>query len=84
MLATLGERWTTRIIVLPDAPLVARGPFRFARHPNYAIVVGEIAILPFAFGLWKVAIVFSILNAAVLAVRIRTEERALGSARRSS
>ena len=84
VLATLGERWTTRIIVLPDAPLVARGPFRFARHPNYAIVVGEIAILPFAFGLWKVAIVFSILNAAVLAVRIRTEERALGSARRSS
>ena len=80
VLATLGERWTTRIIVLPGAPLVARGPFRFVRHPNYLVVVAEIALLPLAFGLWQVALLFSLLNAAVLAVRIRAEEKALESA----
>ena len=78
VLVTLGPRWTTRIIVLPDAPLVAGGPFRFIRHPNYAVVAGEIAVLPLAFGLWEVALAFSLLNAAILAVRIRAEERALG------
>jgi methyltransferase len=80
VLATLGRRWTTRIIVLPDAPLVARGPFRFVRHPNYLVVIGEIAVLPLAFGLWQVALLFSLLNAAVLAIRIRAEEKALASA----
>ncbi|MEA1015211.1 isoprenylcysteine carboxyl methyltransferase family protein [Sphingosinicella sp. LY1275] len=79
VLATLGERWTTRIIVLPGAPLVARGPFRFVRHPNYLVVVAEIALLPLAFGLWPVALLFSLLNAAVLTVRIRAEEKALES-----
>lgn len=79
VLATLGSRWTTRIIVLPGAPLVARGPFRFVRHPNYLVVTGEIAVLPLAFGLWQVALVFSLANAAILAVRIRVEERALRS-----
>lgn len=78
VLVTLGRRWTTRIIVLPGAPLVARGPFRFLRHPNYAVVVAEIAVLPLAFGLWEVSLAFSLLNAAILAVRIRAEERALG------
>lgn len=77
VLATLGERWTTRIIVLPGAPLVAKGPFRFVRHPNYVVVALEIGVLPLAFGLWQVALIFSILNAAVLAVRIGTEEKAL-------
>jgi methyltransferase len=77
VLATLGERWTTRIIVLPGAPLVARGPFRFVRHPNYLVVIAEIALLPLAFGLWQVALIFSLLNAAMLAVRIRAEEKAL-------
>jgi methyltransferase len=77
VLATLGERWTTRIIVLPGAPLVARGPFRFVRHPNYLVVIAEIALLPLAFGLWQVALIFSLLNAAVLTVRIRAEEKAL-------
>jgi methyltransferase len=77
VLATLGERWTTRIIVLPGAPLVTKGPFRFVRHPNYLIVVMEIAVLPLAFGLWQVALIFSFLNAAVLAVRIRAEGKAL-------
>jgi methyltransferase len=80
VLATLGERWTTRIIIVPGAPLVATGPFRFVRHPNYLVVVGEIAILPLAFGLWQVALVFTLLNAAVLAIRIRAENRALASA----
>ena len=77
-LATLGPHWTTRIIVLPDAPLVGRGPYRWLNHPNYAVVVAEIAVLPLVFGLWQIALVFSLLNAAVLAVRIRAENRALG------
>ena len=78
VLATLGPRWTTRIIVLPQAPLVLRGPYRFVNHPNYAVVVGEIAVLPLVFGLWKVALLFSLLNAAVLFIRIREENSALG------
>jgi methyltransferase len=78
VLATLGRRWTTRIIVLPGAPLVARGPYRLVKHPNYLVVVGEIAVLPLVFGLWPSALVFSLLNAAVLAIRIREENRALG------
>lgn len=77
VLATLGPRWTTRIIVVPGERLVARGPFRFVRHPNYLVVAGEIATLPLAFGLWEVALLSSLLNAAVLAIRIRAEERAL-------
>ena len=79
VIATLGQRWTTRIIVLPDAPLVRTGPYRWLDHPNYMIVAGEIAVLPLAFGLWAVALVFSVLNAAVLAIRIREENRALRS-----
>jgi methyltransferase len=74
----LGPRWTTRIIVLPDSPLVTRGPYRFIDHPNYLVVAGEIAVLPLVFGLWQVALIFSVLNAAVLWVRIREENRALG------
>ncbi|ACA19946.1 Isoprenylcysteine carboxyl methyltransferase [Methylobacterium sp. 4-46] len=81
VLASLGERWTTRIIVLPQAPLVRRGPYRLFSHPNYAVVTGEIAALPLAFGLIGYAIVFSILNAAVLAIRIRAENAALGTVR---
>jgi len=77
VIATLGRRWTTRIIVLPQAPLVRKGPYRFVDHPNYLVVIGEIAVLPLVFGLWQVAAVFSALNAAVLAIRIREETRAL-------
>ncbi len=81
VLATLGQRWTTRIIVLPGAPLVRRGPYRYFRHPNYMIVAAEIAVLPLVFGLWEVALIFSLLNAAVLYIRIRAETAALrGSA----
>ena len=77
VIATLGQRWTTRIIVLPGAPLVRRGPYRFVNHSNYLVVIGEIAALPLVFGLWQIALLFSILNAAVLSVRIREENRAL-------
>ena len=79
VLASLGERWTTRIIVLPGAPLVRRGPYRFVDHPNYLIVAAEILVLPLAFGLWRTALVFTLLNAAALSVRVRAENRALGS-----
>jgi methyltransferase len=77
VIATLGGRWTTRIIVLPGAPLVRRGPYRFLSHPNYVVVAGEIAALPLAFGLPLYALAFSAANAAVLAIRIRAENRAL-------
>lgn len=80
VLATLKERWTTRIIVLPEAPLVRSGPYRFIRHPNYAIVAGEIAVLPLAFGMPLYAVAFTILNALMLAIRIRAENAALKTA----
>ncbi len=81
VLASLGERWTTRIIVLPGAALIRRGPYRFVNHPNYVVVAGEIAVLPLVFGLWPLSVLFSLLNAAVLAVRIGAENRALASLR---
>jgi methyltransferase len=77
VLATLGRRWTTRIIVLQGAPLVTGGPFRFLRHPNYCVVAGEIAVLPLVFGLVWIAVVFTLLNAAMLWVRIGAETHAL-------
>ena len=79
VIATLGERWTTRIIVLPGAPLVRSGPYRWLDHPNYWIVAGEIAILPLVFDTPAVAVFFSILNAIVLWVRIREENKALST-----
>ncbi len=79
VIRTLGPRWTTRIIVLPGAPLITGGPFRFVSHPNYLVVIGEIAVLPLVFGLWPLAVLFSVLNAAVLAVRVREENRALAA-----
>ena len=78
VLRTLGARWTTRIIVVPGERLVARGPYQYVDHPNYLVVIAEIAVLPMVFGLWQVALLFSLLNAAVLAIRIRAENRALG------
>jgi methyltransferase len=74
---TLGPRWTTRIIVLPERPLVSAGPYRFLSHPNYAVVAGEIAVLPLALGLPLLAAIFTVLNATVLAIRIRAENGAL-------
>lgn len=77
VIATLGPRWTTRIIVLPGAPLVTHGPYRFVAHPNYCIVVAEILVLPLVFGLIWYGVVFSGLNVLVLWIRIRAEEAAL-------
>jgi methyltransferase len=79
-IATLGERWTTRIFCLPGAALVTGGPYRFFRHPNYLAVVVEIAALPLLHGAWLTACVFSVANALLLAVRIRAEETALAAA----
>jgi len=76
---TLGARWTTRIIVVPGQPLVSAGPYRFLSHPNYAVVCGEIAVLPLVFGLPLLAAMFTIFNAAVLTIRIRAENRALAA-----
>ena len=77
VIAALGERWTTRIIILPGDPLVRHGPYRWLDHPNYLIVVAEIAVLPLVFGLPVVAAFFSVLNAIVLWVRIREENLGL-------
>jgi methyltransferase len=77
ILATLGSRWTTRIIVLPGEPLVASGPYRYFSHPNYAVVAAEMALLPLALNLPLVALIFTAMNAAVLYIRIRAEARAL-------
>jgi methyltransferase len=77
VLFTLGRRWTIRIIVVPGERLVARGPYRFLRHPNYSVVAAEIALVPLALGLQIYALVFSILNAGVLAIRIPAENAAL-------
>jgi len=77
VLRTLGPRWTTRIIIVPGEKLVARGPYRFVNHPNYLIVIGEIAVLPLVFGLVEVALLFTLLNAIALTIRIRAEDQAL-------
>ncbi|MGB0572214.1 MAG: isoprenylcysteine carboxyl methyltransferase family protein [Alphaproteobacteria bacterium] len=81
VLTSLGRYWITRIIMVPDAPLVWRGPFRFVRHPNYLNVEAEIIVVPMIAGVWELAVIFGLANAVVLALRIRVEERAL-SARR--
>ena len=81
VLATLGRRWTTRIVVLPGAPLVTTGPYRFVSHPNYLVVIGEIATLPLCLGLPWYALIFSVANLAVLAIRIRAENAALAGLR---
>lgn len=75
----LGERWNTRIIVLPGAQPVVQGPYRFVRHPNYVAVAIEMAALPMVRGCWLTALAFSLGNLALMAVRIPAEERALGA-----
>ncbi len=77
VIITLGPYWTTRVITLDGAPLVRGGPYRFVRHPNYWIVVGEIAVLPLAFSQPLIALVWSLLNAALLRHRLRVETGAL-------
>jgi methyltransferase len=73
----LGEHWNTRVLVLPGAPLVRRGPYRWLRHPNYLAVVIEFVAAPAMFGAWRTALAFSLANLLAMRVRIRSEERAL-------
>ena len=82
--STLGDRWNTRIIVNPGNPPVTGGPYRFVRHPNYVAVAVELFALPLVHGCWRTALVFSVGNALLLAVRIPSEERALGDAYRDA
>ena len=81
ILKTMGARWTTRIIVVPGEQLVASGPYKYMRHPNYALVTAEIACLPLVFGLWQLALIYTVLNAMMLYVRISSENAALESTR---
>ena len=78
VLRTLRDRWTTRIIVMPGETLVTHGPYRFVNHPNYVVVAAEIAVLPMVFGQWQIALIFSILNAIAMWIRIKAENDALG------
>ena len=80
-MASLGRFWTTRILTLPDAPLVRRGPYRWVRHPNYQVVVAEVALLPLAFGAIGIALIFSAAYLILLAIRIRAEDAALAPRR---
>jgi methyltransferase len=81
VMASLGRFWTTRIITVPGAPLVSRGPYRFIRHPNYLVVAGEIAVLPLVFDLWLMAALFTAANALLLRQRIAAENAALAERR---
>jgi methyltransferase len=74
---TLGNQWNTRVVVVPGLPLVDRGPYRWFRHPNYVAVVAEGVALPLVHGAWLTALVFTVLNAALLTTRIRCENRLL-------
>jgi methyltransferase len=74
---TLGPQWSTRVVVLPGAPLVERGPYRWMRHPNYLAVVAEGVALPLVHSAWVTAVVFTVANAVLLRTRIRCEETAL-------
>lgn len=81
VIVSLGRYWTTRVISISSTPLSRRGPYRFLRHPNYLIVIGEIAVLPLAFGAWWIALVFSLLNLMLVLHRIRVEDQALAPRR---
>jgi methyltransferase len=81
VMLSLGPYWTTRIITLPGAPLVQRGPYRFLRHPNYWVASAEIAVLPLVFDQWAIAAVFTIANAVLVRVRIAREDEALAPRR---
>jgi methyltransferase len=76
-ITALGDAWNVRIWVVPGAPLVSRGPYRFLRHPNYVAVVVELIAAPLLFGAWRTALVITVLNALALRIRIAAEERAL-------
>ncbi|MEN9835728.1 MAG: hypothetical protein RL011_1921 [Pseudomonadota bacterium] len=77
IIETLGAQWNTRVIIVPGAGRVNKGPYRFLNHPNYVVVAIEMAMLPLIFGSWRTAILFSILNTWMMWIRIRVENRAL-------
>lgn len=77
--SSLGDRWTTRIVLVPEEPVVRRGPYRWLRHPNYLAVITEIFALPLVHGAWITGLIATALNAWLLTVRIGTEERALAT-----
>lgn len=81
IIVSLGRFWTTRIVTLPGAPLVRKGPYRWIRHPNYLLVAVEIPLLPLAFGAWDLAMLFGFANLVLLAYRIRAEEGVLSERR---
>ena len=81
VISSLGRYWTTRIVTLPDAPLVQAGPFRWFRHPNYLLVIAEIAVLPLAFGAVPIAVSFSAVNLILIIRRIWIEESVLAPRR---
>jgi methyltransferase len=81
ILVSLGSRWTTRIVTVPHETLVARGPYKYLRHPNYLLVLLEVPLLPLAFGLTWFAALYGVLNIAMLAWRIRIEDQALQPSR---
>jgi len=81
VITSLGRYWTTRVITLPGAPVVRRGPYRWVRHPNYLIVIGEFAVVPLIAGAWEIALAFSLANGALLWHRIRIENAALAPRR---
>ena len=79
VISSLGPFWTTRIITIPNIPLVRRGPYKFLKHPNYIVVSMEIAVVPLMLDAWELALIFSLLNAVMLRVRIRIENKALAA-----
>jgi methyltransferase len=81
IIATLGRYWTHRIITLPDAPIVRRGPYRFVRHPNYAVTLAETLLLPLAFGQAALGLIFTVMWAVVLHYKVRLEDEALAARR---
>ena len=78
---TLGQRWNPRVVVVPGGERITSGPYRFISHPNYVAVAVEGAVLPLVFGCWRTALVFTILNAGLMVVRIRCENEALSELR---
>lgn len=77
VIGSLGKCWNTKIFRIVGCPLVKKGPYRFLKHPNYMVVIAEIALIPLIFHLYITAIVFSLLNALMLYIRIREENKAL-------
>jgi methyltransferase len=74
---SLSKFWNTKIYHIPNHPLVKKGPYKYIRHPNYIVVVAEILIIPLVFELYITAIIFTILNAIMLTIRIKAEEKAM-------